>query len=579
MKRIFTLSLVMLLTCMCTMAQVVLGDIKFSLGEGKKISPTTGKILVTFPDVTGVDESATFVVEGNFGSEDYAFDGVEGTFASGVTFDLAEFELQPSTEYALTITSVKVGGAECAAEGGYVLHFLTRGAERKMAWTFAVSDDEASLEQILTEATANSSEETPDAAKYQLVKNPSDGRIYVPACNYSEIMLPDGTQLPMTEDLMFKFNAKSFYLADKSYSKNPNRICFNNNNLIMVIPDCKEGDVITLNALYSSKNKGWIQAMNGCAIAVDGLVSTVSGIKDSIRTNDKATNYRFEVQKDGDAEFKFGNTFLLTINIEEAKPKVTRNYNIVAQYSSDEETVALKELVAKTSGTTGSTIKVNYPYWLADAKGNVYTHGTKGSEFVEAFDLKNNEGENEDTTFVVSYKKTDYTDAVYLSEGEDIEGAILCTNENAAIRSSMGKAGYVNEDTKLVTLQPGTYKIRAVIFDGNKTPNYVVTLAKGEGEENEIYLSSTATNWTETESDLITITEPTDITLKAGGTDSKGLDVIMIYASTDAPDDPDGIVSVKSADEKVAARKVAKNGQIVIETTAGTFNAVGAQVK
>jgi hypothetical protein len=346
----------------------------------------------------------------------------------------------------------------------------------------------------------------------------------------------------------------------------------------MVIPDCKEGDVITLNALYSSKNKGWIQAMNGCAIAVDGIESS-TGLQDSIRTTDKAANYKFEVQKDGDVELKFGNTFLLTINIEEAKPKVTRNYNIVAQYSSDEETVVLKELVAETSGTTGSTIKVNYPYWLADAKGNVYTHGTKGSEFVEAFDLKNNEGENEDTTFIVSYKKTDYTDAVYLSEGEDIEGAILCTNENAAIRSSMGKAGYVNEDTKLVTLQPGTYKIRAVIFDGNKTPNYVVTLAKGEGEENEIYLSSTATNWTETESDLITITEPTDITLKAGGTESKGLDVIMIYPSTDAPDDPDGIVVAKAADEKTAVRKVAKNGQILIETAAGTFNAVGAQVK
>lgn len=579
MKRIFTLSLVMLLTCMCAMAQVVLGDIKFSLGEGKKISPTTGKILVTFPNVTGVDESASFLMTGGFGDEDNVFEDVEGTFASGVTFDLgSDYALLPSTEYALTITSVKVGGVECAPEGGYVLHFLTRGAERKMSWTFAVSDDEASLEQILTEATANSSEETPDAAKYQLVKNPSDGRIYVPACNYSEIMLPDGTQLPMTEDLMFKFGAKSFYLADKSYSKNPNRICFNNNNLIMVIPDCKEGDVITLNALYSSKNKGWIQAMNGCAIAVDGIESS-TGLQDSIRTTDKAANYKFEVQKDGDVELKFGNTFLLTINIEEAKPKVTRNYNIVAQYSSDEETVVLKELVAETSGTTGSTIKVNYPYWLADAKGNVYTHGTKGSEFVEAFDLKNNEGENEDTTFVVSYKKTDYTDAVYLSEGEDIEGAILCTNENAAIRSSMGKAGYVNEDTKLVTLQPGTYKIRAVIFDGNKTPNYVVTLAKGEGEENEIYLSSTATNWTETESDLITITEPTDITLKAGGTESKGLDVIMIYPSTDAPDDPDGIVVAKAADEKVAARKVAKNGQIVIETPAGTFNAVGAQVK
>ena len=134
------------------------------------------------------------------------------------------------------------------------------------------------------------------------------------------------------------------------------------------------------------------------------------------------------------------------------------------------------------------------------------------------------------------------------------------------------------EDTKLVTLQPGTYKIKAVIFDGNKTPGYVVTLTKGEGELNEIYLSATATNWTETESDLITITEPTDIVLKAGGSDATGLDAIVIYASTDAPDDPDAIVVAK-AGQKVALRKVAKAGQLLIETETGAFNAAGAQVK
>ena len=60
----------------------------------------------------------------------------------------------------------------------------------------------------------------------------------------------------------------------------------------------------------------------------------------------------------------------------------------------------------------------------------------------------------------------------------------------------MAKAAYFAEDVKLVTLQPGTYKIRAVLFDANKTAGYVCTLTKGEGEENEIYLSATATNWT-----------------------------------------------------------------------------------
>ena len=582
MKRIFTLSLVMLLTCMCAMAQVVLGDIKFSLGEGKKISPTTGKILVTFPDVTGADESTAFTIEGSFGIEGTEFDGVEGTFASGVIFDLAEYELQPSTEYALTITSVKVGGAECAAEGGYVLHFLTRGAERKMSWTFTI--DEASSAQIVAEATANPAVDGADETKYMdITKNDATTkRYYVPARNYEEILLPDGTVLPMTEDLSFKFGNKAFYVGKYNDGDYKDLISFNGKNQYMVIPDCKVGDVITFNANRATKGSETkptcIQAMNAAAIATDGIVSS-SGVADSIWLGSSYANYKFEAQVDGDITFRFSNCLLKTINIEEGMPKVARNYNVIAQYSDDTKTVDLKELVAKKEGTTGSNVKVNYPYWLVDAEGNAYTHGSKGNPFEEVFDLKNNGGENEDTTFVVKYKKTDFTGVVYLSEGEDLENAVLCTHANAAIRASMGKAAYLAEDMKLVTLQPGTYKIRGVIFDANGTASHQVVLTKGEGEENELYLTANATNWTEAETDLITIETPTDITLKAGGSDNKGLDVIMIYASTDAPDDPDGIVSVKSADEKVAARKVAKNGQIVIETPAGTFNAVGAQVK
>lgn len=576
MKRIFTLSLVMLLTCMCAMAQVVLGDIKFSLGEGKKISPTTGKILVTFPNVTGVDESASFAIEGSFGLEGTEFDGVEGTFASGVTFDLAEYELQPSTDYALTITSVKVGGAECAAEGGYVLHFVTRGAERKMSWTFKIDED--SKAQIMTEGQANV--DGTDESKYIDISGSKGDRCYVPARNYEEILLPDGNVLAMTEDLSFKFGLKGFYLG---FSGNfPDLLAFNGKNQYMVIPDCKVGDVITFNANRATKGSAdkptCIQAMNAAAIATDGLVSE-SGVADSIWLGSSYANYKFEAQVDGDITFRFSNCLLKTINIEEGKPKVPRKYNVVAQYSDDTKTVDLKELVAKKEGTTGSNVKVNYPYWLIDSEGNAYTHGSKGSPFEEVFDLKNNGGENEDTTFVVKYKKTDFTGVVYLSEGEDLENAVLCTHANAAIRASMGKAAYLAEDMKLVTLQPGSYKIRGVVFDANSTASHQVVLTKGEGEENELYLTANATNWTETETDLITIETPTDITLKAGGSDSKGLDVIMIYASTDAPDNPDGIVVAKAADEKTAVRKVAKNGQILIETAAGTFNAVGAQVK
>ena len=576
MKKISTLAFMAFFFCLSSMAQVVLGDIKFSLGEGKKISPTTGKITVTFPNVTGVaDPSATnFVLTGAF--NDIEFDGIEGSFASGVTLDLADFELQPATDYALKITSVKVDGTECAAEGGYTLNFKTRGAERKMSWTFTI--DAESAAQIVAEGSENvAGAENEDVTKYMdIQKNgATTHRFYVPARNYEEILLPDGTALPMTEDLIFKFGNKAFYVGDTEGSYK-DLIAFNGKNQYMTIPDCKVGDIITFNANRATKGSADkptnIQAMDGAAIAPDGIESS-NGIKDSIWLGSSYANYKFEVQIEGDVRFFFNNCLMKSITIEEGVEKLPCKYNVVAAYTEDETTTTLKELVGETEGITGSTIKANYPYWLADKDGNVYTYGTKGNPFEVSFDLKG------DTTFVINYKKTDFDGCVFLSEGEDLTGAVLCTNGNAAIRSSMAKSGYVTEDLKLVTLQPGTYKIRAILFDAGKTPSYICTLTKGAGEENEIYLSATATNWTETESDLLTITEATDITLKAGGGDNQGVDVIMIYASTDAPDDPDGIAEVKANAQNAAAMKVMKNGQLLIKTATGTFNALGVQVK
>ena len=344
----------------------------------------------------------------------------------------------------------------------------------------------------------------------------------------------------------------------------------------MTIPDCQEGDVITFVGKYASKpsssKRPYIMALNGGAIAPEGLVSS-TGLQDSIDVPKNNGSMRFEVVSAGDVTFMVSQCVMTSVEVAEAQEKLPCKYKVVAVYVDEENTTVLKELVGETEGVTGTTVKVTYPYWLADAEGQVYTHGAKGSEFVDAFDLKG------DTTFVVNYKKTAFDGCVFLSEGEDIPGAVLCTSANAAVRSSMAKSGYVTEDTKLVTLQPGTYKIRVVLFDANKTPGYVCTLTKGEGELNEILFSATATNFDEQESDLLTITEATDITLKAGGGDNQGVDVIMIYASTDAPEDPDGIAEVKANAQNAAAMKVMKNGQLLIKTATGTFNALGVQVK
>ena len=570
MKKIFTLAFMAFFFCLGSMAQVVLGDISFSLKEGQKISPTTGKITVAFPNVTGVaDPAATnFVIAGAF--SDIDFDGVEGSFASGVTLDLAEFELQPATAYTLKITSVKVDGAELAPAEGYVLNFKTRGSERKMQWTFTI--DEASVAKILEDENAESNETAGIGTYWSVITANQRHYIHQKLTN-SEVMLDANTPLPMTEELLFTINADKVSVGDVTDTKYKNSLVFNANAQQITIPDCQEGDVITFNSCkYATKPSSSkfpvIVALNGGAIAPDGLVSS-SGLQDSIDVPKNATNLRFEVVVAGDVSFSIGQCNLTGITVSEAQPKVPCKYNVIATYENTDMIFVLKELVPETESMTGTTVKVNYPYWLTDEGGNAYTYGSKGNEFKETFDLKG------DTTFVINYKATEYEGVVYLSEGEDLPGAVLCTSSNAEVRSSMGKAGYVTEDLKLVTLQPGTYKIRAVLFDADKEPNYICTLTKGEGEENEIYLSAVSTNWTETESDLLTITEATDITLKAGGGDNQGVDVIMIYA---AKENPDGIVKV-NADTQKAVRKVAKNGKIFIETEAGIFNALGVQMK
>ena len=572
MKKISTLVFMAFFSCLAAMAQVELGDIHFSLGEGKKIS-LAGKILVTFPNATGIADpmATTFVLEGSFGKEGTEFDGMEGSFDEGVLFDLADFELEPATDYTLTINSVKVDGEEKAADGGYALNFRTRGADRKMSWTFTID------EESVTKIKADDGNVEGGAGAYWSVIGVDQRHYYHIAMNNEEMMLDATTPLPMTEELTFRAGADKIYVGDVVDTKHQDRLAFNANNLYMTIPDCKVGDIITFNANRATSASATkftcIQAQNGGAIAPDGFVSA-SGLQDSIQLGSSFANFKFKVQVDGDIEFLVSQCLLKSLTIEEGIAEIPCTYSIVAAYTAEDgTTTVLKQLVAEKEDIAGATVKANYPYWLADAEGNVYTHGAKGSEFSESFDLRS------DTTFVINYAKTAMEGAVYLTEGEDIPGAIVCTHANSAIRSSMGKAGYVTEDTKLVTLQPGTYKIKAIIFDAAKTAGYVCTLTKGEGEENEIYLAATATNWTEAESDLLTITEPTDITLKAGGSDEKGLDVIVIYASTETPEDPNAIVEVEAGAQKASVRKVLKGGQILFETEAGTFNTAGVQVK
>ena len=555
MKKIFTLALMAFFCCLNAMSQIVLGDINFSIKDGAKLSPTTGKITVTFPNVQGVADPTTtnFAMVGAF--NDIDFDGVEGSFASGVTLDLAEFELQPATDYTLKITSVKVDDIELAPAEGYTLNFKTRGAERKLSWAFQT---DATVEALIAEKIGTEGE----GNDYWSIG--SKGRICSKVQFVNEEVTLDGTTVvPFLEDLLItNVNATGMLLGQTAKSSY-NRLHLAQPQNKVVVPDCEIGDKIAIKFCYVDTKKEYsIQIPNAtCEQATNEA-------KDSVQSQKNATTYVFEVHTPGDLTIIVNNSCLFSIDITPKSDEVFK-YTVVAQ---DEEKNVIKTLVPETEAKAGDMITATYPYWLTTADNKLVTYGSKGNPFTFTGTVKR------DTTFVLTYKETGLTDVVYLKEGEDIDGTSICSHANSAIRSSNTKAAYITEDKTITTLEPGSYQFRAILFDnsGKNSPKPVATFQVGG---TEVVLSSSEDNFTDATSDLVVLETATDVVWKAAGNDNYGLDVLCIYASTDAPDDPDGIAEVKTNVQKNAARKVIKNGQLLIETAAGTFNVLGVQLK
>lgn len=578
-KQLLTL-VALLFAAVTAMAQVNLGNPKWNVKDGGKCSPSK-VITFFFPNPEGVNSSTVISVGGNFyeagqeAGEENAFSGYVVNVTIPVEFALEDFDAQPNTSYVLKITSVKIGDEELIGDTTYTLNFTTRGAERQMAWTFTI--DEESVNKI----KADDGNVSGGEGEYWKVVEVDTRHNVHQKLNNEEIMLDANTPLPMTEGLTFTFGADKVYVGDVVTTKHKDRLSFNANNLYMTVPDCKVGDIITINANRatkpSTKKFTCIVAMDGAAEAIDGITSS-SGMKDSLQLDSKFANFKFTVLQDGDVTLKFSNALVKSLEITEARPIVDCKYSVKAIYKDGDNVKELKTLVPETVGKTNDVVKVNYSYWLTDGEGNLYTYGTKGNEFLEKFDLIS------DTTFVISYKKVaDVSDVVFLSEGEDFfdeenqERTIeMVTQANSVIRSSNGKAAYATADTKITTLPAGTYTFKAIIFDNTgKSSGFIQSIGISENTGEDLLLAANADNWTEAQETFILENEG-DIIWRAGGNENKGIDIMVIYKS----DGADAVASVEAAETAApATRKVVKDGKFLIETANGTFTAAGAQVK
>lgn len=528
MKKFFTLMILSAFVAVSAFADdSSLGDIKWSIKDGAKINPAK-TITLTFPNATGFEFGSAVQIACNLyaadeaPSDDNAFDGIEGTITDGVAFILPDFEVVENTKYILKVTSILVNGVEVIGDTVYTLNFATRGAERQLSWKFQnTTEDINKLKKSIEDEEG-------------LWTASSKGRFAINrSYNNEEVMLNQNEVLPITEGLLINCASAQMIVGNPDDTPGNNRLQFNGSRSF-IIPDCLKGDEVSFDIIRATKGTVWMQVLN--AVSDKGIESS-NGIRDSVWCNDLYSSrgtLKFVVQESGDLVVKVCGICLYGIEILPGdKEKAQYTYSVKAV---DPNGNVIKEIIPETVGEEGDQISDYYSYWMKTAEDSLVTYGTKGNPFKVTFDLKS------DTTFTINYKETGIGEVKYLIEmedlvdGENLESPIqLCTNGNAEIRSSNGKAAYcaAEEGYQLTTLPAGKYKIRTVLFDANKTASYMPTFMVGS---EEVTLSATATNFAEVESGVIEITEESPVILKQSGNDKQGIDIIAIYATDELPE-------------------------------------------
>lgn len=569
MKKIFTLIVLALFMSLSAMADWSLGNLAYNIKEGATVRMSKvmkSGIKVTFPEVTDnkysdVTMSAVLIPETG---DEILLEGVAGTYKDGVVFK--DFgELQNDMKYTFKLTEFIAGeGEEIAWEEGTepTLTFTVKNVERKLSWNLAQTVTAEEEEALKTIAAG----ENP---RWITAGSGSKARFQLMADLNEEILTIDGnTPISMTDGLYITSKAKNLLVAQTAGTSVKRLHLAQKGNKIL-IPDCNAGDKIAIKHGYVDNKKEYsIQIPNAtCPDATNAN-------KDSIRSEKKPSLHVFTVNKEGDLEIIVNNTVITSIEITPFSNEKYK-YTVVAK---DPEGNVLKTFKTETEGAAGDVVSVPYNYWLMNAEGKIFTYGARGSEFKQEFTLKS------DTTFVIEYKDAEISDGVYCMEGEDLVTADsvtvgLITHQNVGVRCSNRAAAYNTVDVELCKLNAGTYKIQAALFDnakGNSIYNFYVGT-------DSIGLMSTSDNMSLAESSLITVTEDnTPVIWKAGTSESKGLDAIIIYASTDTPEPEPGEgtgINDVTVSGKAKAKKMVRNGQIIIVKGNNKYNVVGSQIK
>lgn len=548
---------------------VELGNPAYSIKEGMKISTNSEKLTITFPKRKNLEGETEIELNCNFGPADGEGEAVEasliGTVGDGLEFIFGEYlPLQESTTYKFYITSIAVEGHEELTKEGdelFPLTFVTNGPgiTTPREWNFAGTTESAELIKNARDAGAKIWN-TSSKGRYALA-NP---QTYAP-------LTVDGTNAyPQTEGLLFSMSTANDILVGTpkgfdddfdgkvSDGSQVSKLILGGGSPSLIIPDCSAGDEITIKISYNSGTNG-ITIENGLC---DGA-NTIAAPKN-------AGEYKIIASENGDVVLKSKAIAYYSIKIFPSSiKKEDISYTINA--TNAEGTVLAK--LSEGQGVTNDKVNVGFPYYILATDGELYTNGTRGAEFNATVTLENGQ-----TEYGVEYKKASIDGMkkpVFYSEAEELDGTMESTTGNVGIRASNKKVAYPIRDIEICTLPAGTYKVKALIWNGNKSSATTINLKAGE---QAIDLESTSDNMSEVYSEAFTVEAPTTLTWLQGESldENHGLDGILVYEFDETLSGIEETVATSAAAKVV---KVLKNGQLVIVKGNKQYNAAGAQIK
>ena len=210
---------------------------------------------------------------------------------------------------------------------------------------------------------------------------------------------------------------------------------------------------------------------------------------------------------------------------------ITYNDNTVYDYvvnAKDGSGNLLKELASGMFVEGSAAVTVAYPQYVLSGTTlyNIANNGS-GDWFRTSITPDANNFEK-----VLTYNGTAVENVVYYSEAENITGWARCSSDFTS-RASNGYCARFNSYTKLLSLEPGKYKVYVRAINGATKAGGSVSIKIGDDETTIIDAIPSGTN-NLANSDELNVTSTSDIKLLCNGADNKGLDWVYIVRTGDA---------------------------------------------